>query len=373
MKIGIDARPLVGNKSGIGHYLEEILLVFAREHGEHEYYLFAHDDFAMPAAMQGMKKVVVRGRFGTFWLQYALPYLMKKHEIELFWGPNYAIPLINPTGARMVMTIHDMVSYLFAETLPARTVAHNRWGLPLYLRQTDRVITVSESSKRDIVRFLDVSPSEIDVTLLGVNQAFFPNGDDGVARLSRYGIDFPYILCVGTIEPRKNLASVIEAYARLLVEGTTEHRLVIVGAKGWKYGPVYELLQSREDLRERVIFPGYVSDEDLPAMYQGASLMVYPSLYEGFGLPPLEAMAAGTPVITSNVSSLPEVVGEAGLMVNPYSLDELTAAMRRVLLDKELACELSAAGAARARTLLWEQTARQTMWIFHDVMSGGCR
>jgi glycosyltransferase involved in cell wall biosynthesis len=369
MRIGIDARPLVGPKSGIGHYLEEILLAWAALDTENEYYLFAHTDFELHKSLQGMRKVIQQGRFGPLWIQYAIPLLLVRYKIDLFWGPNYAIPLLNPGHSKMVMTVHDMVASVFPETLPKRTAYHNRIGLPLYIQKVDRVITVSESSKSDIVKYLRYQPDKIEVTPLGVNESFFQQSITPKKILIKYEIDYPYILCVGTIEPRKNLLRVIEAYFMLIKELEIEHRLVIVGAKGWKYTSIYEKLKQKSELINRIIFPGYVPDEDLPAFYQGASMLVYPSLYEGFGLPPLEAMAAGTPVITSNVSSLPEVVGESGILVDPYSICEMVHAMKRIICDKKLAENLSRAGKERARKFTWERTAKKTMDIFEEVMN----
>lgn len=369
MNIGIDARPLIGNKSGIGNYLEQILRVWAKSSKQNDYYLFAHKDFNLPSELRSIGKIVLPLKPGTIWVQTAIPYLLDRYNIDLFWGPNYSIPLIRPKKTKAVITVHDMVSFVYPETLPAKTVIHNRFGLPMYLHHADYVITESESTKRDILRFLDYPHSRVDITLLGVNQRFFQNISERDQILRKHDIDFPYILSVGTIEPRKNLIGVIQAFFRLLKGHTVEHRLVVVGANGWKYSAVYELLESHPELKERIYFLGYVPDEDLPALYQGASLFVYPSFYEGFGLPPLEAMASGVPVIASNVSSIPEVVGDAGLLVNPYSIDEMANAIERILTNQELAYTLSKTGLERARTFTWDRTAKQTLSIFEKIMN----
>lgn len=370
MKIGIDARSLIGYKSGIGQYLQQILNVWANDN-RNEYYLFSPRDFELTEEIKSMKKVVSYGRVNSLWMQYAIPLLLDKYKIDLFWGPNYSIPLFYPYQTKTVITIHDMVSFVYPETLPIKTVTHNRYGLPLYINQADRIITESESTKKDIIKFLNYPSSQIEITLLGVNQRFYQKVNNINEELLKLNINFPYILCVGTIEPRKNISGVITTYLRLLEHYSFDHRLVIVGAKGWKYSTIFELIDKNPILKERVYFLGYVPEEDLPVLYQGSSLFVYPSFYEGFGLPPLEAMASGIPVIASKVSSMPEVIGQSGLLVNPHSIEELSNAMKKVLSDKEIAVSLSTSGNERARKFTWERTARQTLNVFEHVMSEG--
>lgn len=369
MRIGIDARPLIGQKSGIGHYLEQILLAWVSNDRGHEFVLFSPREFDVPYKLRFMKKVVVQGRVSSLWMQYAMPFLAKLHGIDLFWGPNYSIPLIKTRRLKTVMTIHDMVSFVHPETLPGKTVFHNKYGLPLYCRHVDGILTVSESSKCDLLHFIGDPGVEIAITSLGVRPEFARRSSHTQQVLQQHNLTFPYILCVGTIEPRKNLIRVVQAYARLLKEEGTDHRLVLVGAKGWKFSSLYQLLENDPYLRERVCFLGYVEDKDLPSVYQGASMLVYPSLYEGFGLPPLEAMAAGIPVVASKISSLPEVVGDAGLLVDPYSIEEIAGAMGRILREPDLAEELAAAGKARAAEFTWERTANETMDLFERVIS----
>jgi len=185
--------------------------------------------------------------------------------------------------------------------------------------------------------------------------------------LREYSVETPYILYVGALESRKNLPRLLEAYT-LLRQWSTGWRLVIVGARKWKSSPIFETVQ-RLQLESHVTFTGYVADEHLPALYAGADLFAFPSLYEGFGLPVLEAMACGTPVVTSNSSSLPEVAGDAALLVDPYNVDEIAAAMRRILEDTNLAQELRMHGLARAAQFTWERTARETIEVYEKVLA----
>jgi len=206
------------------------------------------------------------------------------------------------------------------------------------------------------------------VTMLGyppsMNEPPDPVRSAEVRR--HYGLPESYILYVGTIQPRKNLDMLIEAYARLRGEGSTTQKLVIVGRKGWLYDKLFARI-SALGLEEEIIFTGFVPDEDLPHLYDGACLFVYLSFFEGFGLPPLEAMARGIAVVTSNTTSLPEVVGDTGITVSPHSLEQVMAGMRRVLTDAELAKQLGQAGKVRARQFSWERTARETLALYRLV------
>jgi glycosyltransferase involved in cell wall biosynthesis len=193
-----------------------------------------------------------------------------------------------------------------------------------------------------------------------------PDPIRAAAVRQRYGLPDSYILYVGTIQPRKNLDMLIEAYARLRGEGTTTKKLVIAGRKGWLFKTLFARI-SALGLEQDVIFTGFVLDEELPHLYDGACLFVYLSLFEGFGLPPLEAMARGIPVVTSDTTSLPEVVGEAGIMVSPRSLDGVVEGMRHVLTDADLAEKLRQAGRVRARQFSWERTARETLALYRQV------
>jgi glycosyltransferase involved in cell wall biosynthesis len=185
--------------------------------------------------------------------------------------------------------------------------------------------------------------------------------------LKRHHIEFPYILYVGSIEPRKNLPRLLVAYAHLRRRGSTRWRLVVAGPRKWKSGPVYDAV-ARLELAEHVHFAGFVPEADLPALYNGADLFAFPSLYEGFGLPVLEAMACGTPVVTANTSSLPEVAGAAALLVDPSDVEEIAGALRRVLEDPALARDLRERGLARAAQFSWERTARATVAVYEKVL-----
>lgn len=293
----------------------------------------------------------------------------RRYHLDLVHDPNGIAPFLGPGGrTRRIVTIHDAFAYIYPET-------HNRldnwrysWQLRHAARRAHAVITVSQCSRRDLVHYLGLEATRVQVTPEGVDPAFAPMSDSAARRatLDRYGIRPPYLLYVGGINARKNIDRLFAAYARLRehLPGLT---LVIGGKRQWQTDAIDAALQ-RLDLGHHVHFTGYVADADLPALYSAAEVFVFPSLYEGFGLPPLEAMACGTPVVTSNVSALPEVVGDAALTVDPFDTDALAAAIKRVITDAALCADLRRRGSERAAGFSWERTARATLAIYEHVL-----
>jgi len=268
---------------------------------------------------------------------------------------------------KKIITICDVTPILFPETHGRMNVWHHRFILPSILKEADHVITISEASKRDIIRCYKIPEEKITVTLLAAGREFQPAPlgipGDAVANLPR-----PYILNVGTLEPRKNLEGLIRAFAAAKRKGL-QHKLVITGARGWGKSPLTALIRDFA-LENAVIFTGFIDDNNLPHLYKGADFFVYPSLYEGFGLPILEAMGCGTPVITSNVSSMPEVAGDAALLVDPRSESELSAAMLRLAGDRGLRSVMSERGIIQAARFNWKLTAEETWNLYEKVLHG---
>jgi glycosyltransferase involved in cell wall biosynthesis len=271
-----------------------------------------------------------------------------------------------PCKYRNVITICDVTPLLFPGTHGRMNVWHHRFALPEILRRADRIVTISECSKRDIVRMYGVAAEKVTVTLLAADERFRlnPAGAPGtaVAELPR-----PYILNVGTLEPRKNLDGLLRAFAAARRQGLSQ-ALVITGARGWGKSRLAPLV-AELGIADAVVFTGFVEDGDLPHLYAGADFFVYPSLYEGFGLPPLEAMACGTPVVTANCSSLPEVTGDAALLVDPRSEAELAAAMLRLAGDLDLRQDLRQRGLARAAEFSWAKTVATTWQVYQEVLA----
>ncbi|MBM4466901.1 MAG: glycosyltransferase family 4 protein, partial [Chloroflexi bacterium] len=249
----------------------------------------------------------------------------------------------------------------------------------LSARKARRVIAISQSTQRDVVRLLGVPPDKVEVVYCGLDEAFRPLAKDQVAAFrSKRGLPERFILFVGTIEPRKNVTRLIEAFATLRPCDPATLRpcdpatlkLAIGGAKGWFYEDVFARVEEL-GLEDKVMFPGYIPASELPLWHNAAELFVYPSLYEGFGLPPLEAMACGTPVVAANTSSLPEVVGQAGLTVDPLDVEGLAEAMRRALGDEALRQEMRERGLQRAKGFSWTKTAQETVQVYRRAMEGG--
>jgi len=278
----------------------------------------------------------------------------------------YVAPPLCP--ARVVVSVHDIAYERYPQFFTPGEVARFRALVPPTIRKAAAVLTLSEYSKRDIVRRYNVPPDKITVTHLAADPMFRPIHDEG--RLAdvreRYGTGGEFILSVGNLQPRKNIKTLIEAYVRLRRADATRHRLVLVGKKAWLHDDIFAAARA-SGYADELVFTGYVPDADLVALYNAADLFVYPSIFEGFGLPPLEAMACGTPVVTSNTSALPETVGDAALTVDPLDVEALAEAIALILTDRTLHAHLSQRGPQRATIFSWEDTAHKTRDVYHDV------
>jgi len=301
-----------------------------------------------------------------------LPVGVLLERIEVFHGLDQSgIPLFFKAG-KYVVTIHDVIPLVLPWAFPPR----HRWVLATALvrirKQAEMVIVPSTAAAEDVVHFLRVERERISVIPMGCEPRFQPVEEPvrAVALRRRYDLPERYILFVGTLEPRKNVQTLLQAFAQVIAEMPQDDlTLVIAGGKGWG-GEDYMSTVDALKLHDHVRFAGFVGDDHLPELYRGALLFVYPSLYEGFGLPVLEAMACGTPVITSNRASLPEVAGDAALLVDPTQPEALAAAMTSILNDAELRRTLRAKGLARAHTFTWDAVAQQTVAIYRAVGGG---
>lgn len=330
---------------------------------------------ALPPAMGAADDLVLLGQPApagerpaqrAVWEQTALPRAVRRHQLDLLHGPVNVLPVA--ARCAMVVTIHDLAFLRLPDVVPAARRHYLAAMTKMAVRRASRIVTVSEHAKADIVELLGVPPDRVIVTPLGVDARFRPAPEQTkTAFFAHHGLQRPYILTVGTLEPRKNLPALLRAFGQIASQ--TDHDLVLVGPDGWLNT---EIDRTFSDLpapvRERVRFVGFVADEDMPAWYSAASLMVYPSLYEGFGLPVLESMACGTPVVTSNRSSLPEVAAGAALTGDPTDLDWLGAAIIRILSDATLAANLARAGQERAHSFTWERTARLTANAYREAL-----
>ena len=299
----------------------------------------------------------------VMWEQFIQPVILRRERIDLVHGLAFVAPLLSPCPT--VVTIFDLSFLRFPDTFRRANRTYLRIFTSLSARRARRIIAISEHTRRDVIRLLGIPAERVNVVYCGVDAAFHPCPAAEV-RAFRQRHDLPerFILFVGTLEPRKNARRLIEAYAQIRDLGV---KLVIAGGKGWLYEDIFATVE-RLGLSNEVFFAGYVPAEELPLWYNAADLFVFPSLYEGFGLPPLEAMACGTPVVSSNAASLPEVIGEAGLMVAPQDMEGLAAAMRQVLTDQNLHAQLRERGLQQARRFSWEKAAQQTVEVYRQVL-----
>jgi len=362
--------------AGINRYIHNLLTHLPLVDPDNRYTVFLGDrrftssDLALKLSRLPTHKPVVR----IFWEQAVQPFALKKEGVDLLHALAFVTPLLSPCPS--VVTIYDLGFLLYPESFKRSKRFYLSLFTRLSARRARRIIAISESTKRDVVHLLGVSPERVEVIYCGIEGAFHPMPQDQVAAFrSKRGLPERFILFVGTIEPRKNLTTLLEAYAMLRRDVRDQEignlHLVIGGAKGWFYQDVFARVEEL-GLEGEVMFPGYIPAGELPLWYNAAELFVYPSLYEGFGLPPLEAMACGTPVVASNTSALPEVVGEAGLTVDPLDVEGLAEAMRRVLGDEAFRQEMRERGLRRAEGFSWTKTAQETVQVYRRAMEGNC-
>ena len=364
MKIGIDARPIQGQFTGDSTYWRGLIEALARLDVEIILYLDARLPEPEIAVSKSIPVRILHAPWGRVWSAWTFPRALKEDGVQVA-HVQYTIPPRMPCPT--VTTIHDVSFKRFPEFFKLKDRLILDHAVKRASKKAAWIIVPSEHARNELIQLYRIDPGKIAVTYEGVDQQYQPM-DRGAARASveKYGISSPFILTLGVIQPRKNLGRLLEGFARLKGNLESGHKLVIVGKQGWLEADLRRRID-KLDLANDVILTGYVPYEDLPVLYNAAEVFVYPSVYEGFGLPPLEAMACGTPAITGNQSSLPEVVGEAGLMVDPYDPDAFADAMARVLSSESLRAEMSARGLDQAKKFSWDKMAQETLEIYRAV------
>jgi glycosyltransferase involved in cell wall biosynthesis len=373
MRIGIDARTLSGRFTGDRTYWRGLIQGLAAVDTENEYFLYIKSDIEGEPPQVGSNftwRTVSKPAHDALWMQTAFPKALRADRIDVA-HTQYNTPLFG-APCPMVTTVHDVTFALFPEHfLPKDRFILNRF-VPASMRRSARVIAVSESTRRDILRQYKhhVTPEKVVTTLLAADSRFAPPDRQESAREAannKYELrGLPYILSVGVMQPRKNLPLLLDAFALMkLGPLAPPHLLVIAGKRGWKNEELDEqLAKLPAEVVDQIVFTGYVPDEDLPMLYGGADAFCYPSMYEGFGLPPLEAMACGCPVLCSRISSLPEVVGDAGLLLPSNDSDAWATALEKLLGQPNVRARWSARGLERAGEFSWEKTARETLAVY---------
>jgi glycosyltransferase involved in cell wall biosynthesis len=379
MRIALDARTLSGRYTGDRTYWRGLIGALAEIDHENEYFVYTRlpvDGDPPPTGPNFTWRILPSPTHDAAWMSLAFPKALKADKIDVA-HTQYNTPLL---GARcpVVTTVHDITFALF----PEHFLPKDRWILnrfvPGSMRRAAKVIAVSESTRRDILRTykLHIEPDKVVTTLLAADSRFAPpvNGQEfaRAALNEKYGLrGKPYILSVGVLQPRKNMPLLLDAFALAkLGPKAIPHLLVIVGKRGWKNEDLdAHLAELPQEVADQIVFTGYVPDEDLPTLYGGADVFCYPSLYEGFGLPPLEAMACGCPVLCSRISSLPEVVGDAGLLLPAKDSDAWATALEKLIDEPLVRARWAERALERSHEFSWRRTAEQTLAIYQSVAS----
>lgn len=371
LRVGFDATAAARQGAGIGRYARQLLRS-----------LVARDDLAMrvfyaaggasagglpdlPASVR-VRRVPLSDRVtNAIWhrARLPLPVELLLGRTDLFHSPDFTAP---PTlHAPTVLTIHDLAFLIEPDCAYPTLRAYLENVVPRSARRADRIIAVSESTRRDVIERLGIAPARVTTVYEAASPEFYPAAaEETIPALRAMGIEHPYILSVGTLEPRKNYARLLDAYASILERGA-HHDLVIAGRRGWLFEPVLERIGTlRLEERVRIVEP---DDRQLRALYNRAAAFVYPSLYEGFGIPVLEALACGAPTACSDTSSLPEVAGDAGLLFDPRSTEEISDAILRLLGDGQLSRRLRARGPRQAAAFSWERAAGETAAVYREA------
>lgn len=366
MKIGITVDCLNDNFTGVSNYTYSLI-----EHLSHQdknrnsLHLINYEKNQF---FNQLNNIEINNPFKVLKTYGWYPYLirkLRKCDLDIIHNPSQ-IPTYIKANQKYILTVHDLTPFIVpSESKFGRSTIY-KILFPRTLKNADKIIAVSHNTKKDLINYFKIPDDKIRVIHLAANEKFKPLGNQEIRTFrDKYGLNFPFILYVGTLEGRKNIPFLIKSFFELRSK-YKDVKLVIAGKKGWKYKNVFSTIEEL-NLNNEIIFTGYVPEEDLPGLYNAATLFVYPSLYEGFGLPPLEAMACGCPVITSNTSSLPEVVGGAGIMVDPHDFKELASVMHEILNNTILRENLTKKGLERSKLFSWEKCARETNEVYKEV------
>lgn len=376
MKIGIEATSAAeAQKAGVGYYTLNVLRALSRlQANNHVYTLYLRTPWRisedLPAdTSQGWNFRVLRAPL--LWAQLRLPLELRHHPQDVYFFPTAVLPIVYQP-ANSVVTIHDVAFLFFPEYFSFALRSWLALACRIGMARARKIITVSEATRQDVLAHYDVNPEKVVTIHHGVHERFTPLRASSMATIEqtkqKYGIQHPYILCIGTLQRRKNIPRLLQAFYLLKQRYQIPHQLLLVGQQ-YKDLPEHEIFDTiqRLILHQDVIWPGYIGEHDMPFLLNGAELFVLPSLYEGFGMPLVEAMACGVPVACSNTSSLPEVVGKAGALFEPDDVEHIATTLHQVLTQERLSDSLRSRGLRRAREFSWEMCARKTLDVLEEV------
>ncbi|HEY2972208.1 MAG TPA: glycosyltransferase family 1 protein [Pyrinomonadaceae bacterium] len=381
MRVGLDGLPLTSLKTGVGHYTFELARALASEEPSTAFEIIYPSTYPPISLVDSEKRMSLPenlelerirvGPLGRHWWSTGLPRYLRRRKVGLFHGTNYDIPLWRPCAT--VLTIHDLSQLLHPETHQRRSVKRAGRRLPVMARAADAIITPSESVRREVCERLKTGPEKVFAIPEAARACFRPLAfAETVDVRQRLGVGDNFLFAVGTLEPRKNLPVLVSAFEQLTRARSQENtQLVIAGGRGWLSGPLFAALE-KSPARGHILLTDYLQDEDLRALYAACRAFIYPSIYEGFGLPPLEAMACGAPVIASRTPALEETTGGAALLFDPQNADELAQKILELLADENARRKLSTAGQQRAAEFSWANTARLTWNVYENALRRFC-
>lgn len=378
-RIGIDVTSALTQGGGIGRYTRELVQALVSLERPHEFLLFSARppaELPVPQPLPQAERVRhVAAPLSEQWLyrlwhraRLPLPVQWITGKLDLFHSPDFVLPPVSG-GIPTLLTVHDLSFVHYPEVYPAPLVRYLNRVVPASVRRATHILADSVATKQDLIVLWDTPADKVTVMYSGVDAQFRPIADPQVLTGVRHKYNLgaaPFLLTVGTVQPRKNYQLLIRAFKP--IAQNWPHNLVIAGGRGWLYEGILNEIAA-QGLTGRVLLTGFVADSDLPALYSAATLFLFPSLYEGFGLPVLEAMACGVPVIAANVSSLPEVVGEAGLLLSPQDQAAWSEHIHRLLLDAPRRARLVGAGAVQAHQFTWRKAARQLLGVYETLLT----
>lgn len=367
IKLGLITGNLKRNKTGIGTYTFQLI---ENIQNDTKITLIKHPDGDdVPDCPSIVSTLPSREFSHILWSQALILKRKDLQKFDLIHNPAQ-YPVSPKINKKYIITIHDLIPILYPEYVGNIYSLQAKLFYPIAMKSASKIITDSYHTKKDIIKLYRIPDKKIEVIYPGVSDHFSPASNEEKLRVrNKFNLNIPFILFIGAIEPKKNLELLLKAFYLCQKEKSNLH-LVIAGKKAWKYQTVFAQIEQL-NLGEKIRFLDFIPYEDLPALYSSAEVFVFPSRYEGFGLPPLEAMKCGTPVITSNISSLPEIVGEEGMMVSPDDHEELAESILKILSDQQLRSELSSYGLKRAALFSWRNTGQKTLEVYNTVLEDG--
>jgi glycosyltransferase involved in cell wall biosynthesis len=362
MRIGIAARGLSIQSGGVKQYIESLISALQKINNNNKYYIFYNSD-SFKGRYPKANEIVLNSSSKLFWDYYLLPKAVKDYKLDIMLFPKNVMPFF--INCKSIIVIHDLAYFMHElNAYPLIDTIYMRLMIKSSVRRANHIIAISENTKQDVMKMLNVKTDRISIIYEAMDENYKQINDEiKLAEIEKkYDLNNRFIFYCGSLSPRKNIIRLLVAFDT--IKDKIPHKLVLTGGKSWKDKKVHNLI---EKMGDDVIKLGHVPDEDMPMLYNLADLFVYPSLYEGFGLPTLEAMACGCPVIASNTSSIPEVVGDAGIMVDPYNVDEMAKAMYDILTDDELKDDMVKRGQKRIKKFSWEKCAKETLYVLERI------